>query len=297
MAAPDLQKVKPQEKDHVYRDQHLGGYLDQTFFESSANVLGDVDATTLKLMNPSECDQLLQHLEQLNFSFWSKNEADREYRNANTVEVVDTAFAERIWQRVKKHVTPAFHVTPDDSYYERGMEGEWQAVGVNEHLLFARYNNGGHFSPHTDGNTIIDFNYRSMYTLLIYLNTCGSGGGTLLWSTGEDRGFNQDNQGRYRWQEACVARAPCQQGLGLFFFQDLPHEGEPVGPGAEKIVIRTDIMYRRVPPVCDDDKGRQAYQMFRQAELEEGAGNVQEASKLFRKALRLSPEMADILGM
>eukprot|EP00045_Choanoeca_perplexa_P006250 m.53217 g.53217 ORF g.53217 m.53217 type:complete len:65 (+) comp13540_c1_seq6:515-709(+) len=63
------------------------------------------------------------------------------------------------------------------------MEGEWQAVGVNEHLLFARYNDGGHFSPHTDGNNIIDFNYRSMYTLLIYLNTCADGGESKLLDT------------------------------------------------------------------------------------------------------------------
>ena len=29
-------------------------------------------------------------------------------------------------------------------------------------MLFARYAHGGHFSPHTDGYSIVDFNYRSM---------------------------------------------------------------------------------------------------------------------------------------
>ena len=57
-----------------------------------------------------------------------------------------------------------------------GFEGTWKAVGVNEHLLFARYTDGGHFSPHTDGYTIVDFNKRSLYTLLLYLNDCQEGG-------------------------------------------------------------------------------------------------------------------------
>ena len=40
------------------------------------------------------------------------------------------------------------------------MIGEWEAVGINPNLLFGRYKSGGHFAPHTDGCTVIDFNYR-----------------------------------------------------------------------------------------------------------------------------------------
>ncbi len=38
------------------------------------------------------------------------------------------------------------------------------------------------------------------------------------------------------------------------FYQDLPHEGEPVGTDCAKYIIRTDIMFRRTPPVCDSDQ-------------------------------------------
>lgn len=61
-----------------------------------------------------------------------------------------------------------------------GFEGTWTAVGVNGHLLFARYDHGGHFSPHTDGYTIVNFNKRSLYTLIIYLNDCDVGGKLML---------------------------------------------------------------------------------------------------------------------
>lgn len=50
--------------------------------------------------------------------------------------------------------------------------GEWVATGINPCLLFGRYLQGGHFAPHTDGCTVIDFNNRTLYTVIIYLNDC-----------------------------------------------------------------------------------------------------------------------------
>lgn len=73
------------------------------------------------------------------------------------------------------------------------MSGTWRAQGIYEHLLFARYDEQGHFSPHTgqqrlllstlwlteaDGYTILDFNRRSYYTVIVYLNDCADGGTT-----------------------------------------------------------------------------------------------------------------------
>ena len=42
-------------------------------------------------------------------------------------------------------------------------------------LLFGKYGPGCHFSPHTDGNNVLDFNNRSLFTVIIYLNTCTNG--------------------------------------------------------------------------------------------------------------------------
>lgn len=38
------------------------------------------------------------------------------------------------------------------------------------------------------------------------------------------------------------------------FYQDLPHEGEPVGEGCAKYIIRTDIMFRREPAICTSER-------------------------------------------
>lgn len=50
------------------------------------------------------------------------------------------------------------------------------------------------------------------------------------------------------------------------FSQDLPHEGAPVGEGHRKIIIRTDVMYKRDPPVCADADGLEAYALWQKAQ-------------------------------
>lgn len=100
----------------------------------------------------------------------------RDMRNADTVEVVDDALAGLIWERVKHLVVDTVEVEGEEDEFEMGLKGTWKACGINPVLLFGRYGEGCHFSPHTDGNNVVDFNTRSLYTVLIYLNTCKDGG-------------------------------------------------------------------------------------------------------------------------
>ena len=93
-----------------------------------------------------------------------------------------------------------------------------------------------------------------------------------------------------------VNSASAAAGSCLAFFQDVPHEGEPVGPGAEKYLIRTDLMYRRDPPVCDSPQDVEAYRLFREAEIMEGDGDPMGALKLYQRAVRLSPALASVYG-
>ena len=65
----------------------------------------------------------------------------------------------------------------------------------------------------------------------------------------------------------------------------------------EEVIIRTDVMYRRVPPVFDHEVGVRAYDLHRQAQAAEGEGNHMEAMRLYRHCRRLCPEYADFVGM
>jgi hypothetical protein len=101
------------------------------------------------------------------------------------------------------------------------------------------------------------------------------------------------------------------------FEQDIPHEGEPVGEGCEKYIIRTDIMFERRPMLLTSDTDKEAYRLYREAECLECEGDPLEAAKLFRKvpegflvyrlsnepflslsqAVKLSPALAAIYGL
>ncbi len=150
------------------------------------------------------------------------------------VEIHDEEFAERVWQRIKHLVPECVTITDDDRRYERDIAGTWVPVGVNHVLLFARYAGCGHFSPHTDGYTIVDFNHRSLYSLLVYLNTCEQGGATRLLAYDDARSqkFIRDSNDRFRWPEERVLDiAAVVTGSALAFYQvrDLKMGGHGVG--------------------------------------------------------------------
>ena len=214
--------------------------------------------------------------------------------------MLDEALAEKVWQRVKSFFTETVTITEDQDRYERGLAGTWRAVGVNPRLLFARYGEGGHFSPHTDGYTIVDYNKRSLYSFLLYLNLCEQGGATRMFAHDHCRSqkFVVDEGGRYRWPEALfLDQAKVIPGEALAFYQDVPHEGEPVGPGCMKYIIRTDIFYERTPRELDTAADQEAFHLFREADLLEADGKSEEATKLYRKGLKLSPAMGTVFGL
>jgi hypothetical protein len=94
-----------------------------------------------------------------------------------------------------------------------------------------------------------------------------------------------------------VEAVPAVEGSALMFSQNLPHEGEPVEPGAVKYLIRTDVMYERVHKVCDGEADRAAYALFREAELVEADGDSAMAAQMYRRCMRMSPPLAKALGL
>ena len=63
-----------------------------------------------------------------------------------------------------------------------------------------------------------------------------------------------------------------------------------------KYIIRSDIMYERVPPILNSEKDKEAYTIFRQAEDLADSGDVDQSIVLFRRAFKMSPELAAMMG-
>ena len=306
--AIDLASIRAVYKEEVASTTALDGLLASSGAPSRIDreALGaGLDGFVLKdVLAPGECKALIKATEGMGFSFWNPESQRKDYRNADTVEVTHQELADALWLRVKDHVVPEVTIVPDSPRYSKELEGKWVAVGMNSNMLFNRYLSGGHFSPHTDGYTVMDFNTRSMYSALVYLNDCPVGGATRMMEESGDalkdhvqEEFVLDEAGRHRFRDSRIRSSISPRaGHALFFFQDTLHEGEPVGEGHCKYIIRSDVIYERSPRILDTPQDKEAYRLFREAELAE-ADNPEEALRLFKKCARTSPALAEVYGL
>ena len=107
--------------------------------------LPEVDAFVLEgVLSRAQCAALVGATEASGYSFWNPDAA-ADYRNAHTVEAHSPDLAAYVWGRIRDQVVPLVEFTTGQGRWERGTEGQWRACGVNEHMLFARYREGGHF--------------------------------------------------------------------------------------------------------------------------------------------------------
>ncbi|CAE7328201.1 PIP5K6 [Symbiodinium sp. CCMP2456] len=240
------------------------------------------------VLSETECHALRSSAEGL-WTFWEDDPARPRisFRNAHTVEVTHQALADRIWRRVAAHVQPKVELGPDDPRFEVDIEGTWCPYAMNPKLLLSRYLDGGHFSPHTDGTTVVDFNRRTFYSCVLFLNPSPWGGHTRLYADEQmQRELQMDDAGRLTGdRDLVLAEVAPKSGRMLVFYHRLMHEGIPA---AEKYIIRTDVLYRRHPEICTAPEDVEAFQMYQEAQLLAEKGDCAAAAGLFRGAFRRS---------
>lgn len=268
------------------------------------------------VLTSQECDALVQEIDKnQNISFWCLDKKDdpstRSYRNAETIEMHSDTFANLLWSRVAHIVTehlPQVEIKDDqdDSDFERDLVGKWIPVGANPDSLFARYPHFGHFAPHTDGRAVIDFNRRSHYTIVLFLNSVpvGYGAGTRFYDAMavDKLQLLRDEKSQeevLQWTaspELLKGEVDAVAGRMVLFHQAWVHEGVPPVSPYKKYIIRSDVIFQRDPPVCDSPQDREAYKLFREAEELAESGDNDKAIPLFRKAFRMSPVLARMMG-
>lgn len=268
------------------------------------------------VLTEAECASLRLLIDDSSFlSFWCADKKDdpstRSFRNAETIEMNSDKFAELLWSRVQGLLSKSLpdvliEDDPDNEDYERDLVGKWVACGTNPFALFARYPSFGSFAPHTDGRAIIDFNRRSHYSIVIYLNSVPleMGAGTRFY---DKEAVNQlkllpdirSGNTVSQWtadKHLVKAEVEAVAGRMAFFHQSWVHEGVPPVAPYLKYIIRSDIIFQRNPAVCDTPTDKEAYELFRKAEELAEMGNSSESIKLFKQAFRLSRSLARIMG-
>jgi predicted 2-oxoglutarate/Fe(II)-dependent dioxygenase YbiX len=135
-------------------------------------------------------------------------------RNNTRVILDDVPRAAALWERLAPAIPERL--------------GRFRAVGLNERLRFYRYEPGEFFAWHRDGSFHRDDHEQSLVTLMIYLNDGFEGGSTDFDLPDHDGPL----------------RVVPERGMVLLFQHRLRHQGAPVRRGV-KLVLRTDVMYRR----------------------------------------------------
>ncbi|EQM68710.1 2OG-Fe(II) oxygenase [Pseudomonas tohonis] len=105
------------------------------------------------------------------------------------------------------------------------LDNEWELVGLNERFRFYRYTPEQYFKWHRDGFYRRSQDEISQLTFLLYLNDDYEGGET-----------------QFRGEDSIRPEA----GMLLVFPHPIMHQGAPITAGV-KYVLRSDVMYRRLP--------------------------------------------------
>lgn len=164
------------------------------------------------IFTKEECKKLITIAEDIG---WHEPHTGGVYMRSIMVseDLADT-LTERIWKHLPKE-------------YERR-----ELLYINDHFRFSKYNTGGHFKVHQDGNNL-DNKYKEKYgystisyfTINIFLNDDFEGGGTTFY------GYD------FKKKHTVVPEA----GKGAIFFKDQNHAGDRV-KSPYKYLLRTDIM-------------------------------------------------------
>lgn len=155
--------------------------------------------------------------------------------------------ADCIWLRIKKAFPDIREMkdnTPtnwDNSYF-------WKPIGVNPLFRLIKYKEKCKLIPHYDDSYIKDNDTRTLSSFIIYLTTNKTGKTRFL----KDKQINLNLKDRnYQDQfftpkkKSILKDYKATRNWGLIFDHRLLHDSEEL-INEEKIIIRTDILYRRL---------------------------------------------------
>lgn len=170
------------------------------------------------VLSLEECSRIISAADARGFESLS-GVFHQSYRDNQRVVVFDQPLADQLYHRCSRLLPQA------------NLERTHQAAGLNECFRACKYEPGGHFAPHVDGefDRHGDGRERSYLTFMVYLNGQLDGGATNFIC-------------RVEGQRIKVP-VPPETGMALVFPHELVHEGAVLQSG-RKFILRTEVMYK-----------------------------------------------------
>lgn len=254
-------------------------------------VAGAFGVVVKNLLSPEESLVLCGIGEKLGMTPASRKPA---YRNCDRAVFRCEPLATLLWQRLSHIVPSRVDDAPSLHVHESalGLEGVWHSTRLNSVFRIVKYQQGGHFSPHYDGDVCMGPALRSFLTVNIYLNGDFEGGHTEFLSKSVELGTQVDSDGPLL-STAVVSHVAPATGSAVVFSHHVLHQGAALGPGAPKWILRTDVMYEQESGTAHKytEKQQRALALLQEACQDEAVGRGDDACRKYRAAFKLWPDL------
>lgn len=208
------------------------------------------------LIPEKERENILTHLNNSNWlpvsitgmsGNWQEGDPIGSYRASNYTP----EFAATLWERIKDQI-PATRVFTDADNTDWDGHEVWEPIGVSPLLRFIKYTDGGWLVVHYDAPYVESEDVRTLQSVVIYIHQSDTiKGGATRYMHDPQAGTpiaerNLNDQARAATEDEVRLRFAPEDGTAVIFDHRLLHDAELVEGDGEKIIIRTDIMYRKV---------------------------------------------------
>lgn len=178
---------------------------------------------------------------------WKEGDPIGSYRASNFTQ----EYADVLWNRIKDNF-PAKRVFTDADNTDWDGHEVWEPIGISPLLRFIKYTDGGWLVVHYDAPYVESDEVRTLQSVVIYLDQTETlQGGATRYMEDPQAGIpiaqrNLNDQTRQASEEEVRLRFSPEHGTAVVFDHRLLHDAEKVTGEGNKIIIRTDIMYRKV---------------------------------------------------
>lgn len=200
-------------------------------------LFGDHAFVLRNFLSVEECNEVIRQTEALGMC--APPETHR-MRLCERLKVMDKDLADVLFKRALLYLND---IQVRDSERPRGvpvaaMQGTWKPDSINPFFRVCRYDVGGFFLPHHDGDFVKSSRNRSLKTFMVYLNDDFDGGPTNFYEE------SQPHYARADPEKVILSYQP-ERGSCLVFNHDITHDGGELRLG-QKYILRTEVMYEHL---------------------------------------------------
>lgn len=171
----------------------------------------------------------------------------------------DKKLTKIIWKEIKTPLNNLIKENPEIISYPKGFDilpiEDWELSGLNECIRVNRYAKGDKFQIHKDSQYCPNGNERSVFTLLIYLNSSYEGGSTRFYfpknsKKNENLQFNDQTiqeeidslGGLDQFDQISTQK---NTGDCLIMSQSILHDSEEILSNHTKWILKLDVIAKR----------------------------------------------------